>query len=140
LVLQSSLGGFQGRGCWFQPPIPPGVTSAPYNRIEASSRLAYPAAISQASQPNFDGNLKALVLVIMDPSLLDQYIMKYTNVNASRYVCAGAIVVIFYDWLLTLSTEVGTVWKSRKTLVSYLFFIVRVTSFLGTRCRCLIYI
>jgi hypothetical protein len=61
----------------------------------------------------------------MEASLVDGYIMKYTNVNASRYVCAGGIVVMFYDWLLTLSTEVETVWKSRKTFISYLFFIVR---------------
>jgi hypothetical protein len=111
------------------PAIFPGLTGVPYNSLDASSRLAYPAAITQASHPaNFDSNLKAVVVVVMDPSVLDQFIMKYTNVNASRYVCAGAIVVIFYDWLLTLSTEVDTVWKARKTLISYLYFIVRLTS------------
>jgi hypothetical protein len=99
--------------------------------------------VAHPNPGHFGRNLKGSVVIIMaapslSPSTLNQVIQAFSNVNASRYVCAAAIVIMFYDWLLTLPTEIDTVWRSRKVFVSYLFFIVM--SFFCTRRPCLDYI
>jgi len=65
----------------------------------------------------------------LPPALLNLLIQTFTNLNASRYVAASGVVVMFYDWLLTLPAEVDTVWNARKGFTSCLFFVNRYLPF-----------
>lgn len=68
--------------------------------------------------------MDAMQSLSLPPSVLNPIIQTFVNMNASRYTCAAGVVVMLYDWLLTLSSEVDLVWKRRKGFISILYLVV----------------
>jgi hypothetical protein len=57
--------------------------------------------------------------------LLDMYIDEIPALFASKYVAAAALVVVLYDWLLTLDDEVRLIYPGPVSLIKVFYITVR---------------
>ncbi|KAI0704454.1 hypothetical protein C8T65DRAFT_741024 [Cerioporus squamosus] len=60
----------------------------------------------------------------MSDSLEAELIFSYAIFETSVYINAAAAVLIFYDYVVTLGTEINLFWNSKLTTASALFHII----------------
>ncbi|CAG8642121.1 7287_t:CDS:2, partial [Acaulospora colombiana] len=58
-------------------------------------------------------------------ALIAELIETFTNMNASRFTCGAGLVVMLYDWCLTIGTEVEVIWMQKMSLSSILYLVNR---------------
>ncbi|PVG03718.1 hypothetical protein CPB86DRAFT_694304 [Serendipita vermifera] len=66
-----------------------------------------------------------LVTRDIPPAVIAELVATFTNMNASRFTCGAGLVVMLYDWCLTIGTEVEVIWMRKKSLSSILFLVNR---------------
>ncbi|KAF9054225.1 hypothetical protein BJ165DRAFT_1437025 [Panaeolus papilionaceus] len=52
--------------------------------------------------------------------------------QALRYICVSSTVILVYDTILTLDLEIAYVWRSRWSLMKFLYFLTRYSAFIDT--------
>ncbi|KAI0037050.1 hypothetical protein K488DRAFT_81545 [Vararia minispora EC-137] len=62
---------------------------------------------------------------------LEGTLVSLQHIQDGKYLFLCALTILLYDHLLTLSEEVETVWKRKKTWILYLFLIVRYYAILA---------
>jgi hypothetical protein len=58
------------------------------------------------------------------PAVIAELVATFTNMNAARFTCGAGLVVMLYDWCLTIDTEVKVIWMQTKSVSSVLFLTV----------------
>ncbi|CCA66456.1 hypothetical protein PIIN_00142 [Serendipita indica DSM 11827] len=109
-------------------------------RSEVSSGLTPSGRFRQGLQKSFIGTISTFAVdlcpmtslssppVHLPEDVYQTLVEAWKNMDASRYTCAGGLVVMFYDWMITFDEEMELIWRMRIGSTSILFLINRYLS------------
>ncbi|VDB95493.1 unnamed protein product [Peniophora sp. CBMAI 1063] len=95
-----------------------------HGRPPATARHCFERLLS-TSRPSAPGATVEMANSALTGAELEEIVDDLYQITVGKYFFLAAAVVLYYDHLVTLPTEVQVIWKRNKTYVTYLFFLVR---------------
>ncbi|KAJ7454719.1 hypothetical protein FB451DRAFT_1279095 [Mycena latifolia] len=65
----------------------------------------------------------------MDPGTLHNIALSASRIQIVKYVHVGSLVILLYDYLLTMDLEAALIWPSKRSLTKTLFLLSRYSPF-----------